>query len=129
MLHTFAATEHGSGNVAAQQLGGLANSWQFRFDDEWLIGTNSGEGGLHAMLQLRQQPAPFIYDSIQAAMKTAVATAVAVQHLIDFGVLFLMPSLLAWCIAWFTTLPIAVLAAPIIQRFALALSAPGASRH
>ena len=39
MLVTFAATENRSVNVAAQQLGCLSNSWQFRFDAEWLIGT------------------------------------------------------------------------------------------
>jgi hypothetical protein len=65
MLRTFAARENGSVNVAAQQLGGLSNSWQFRFDAEWLIGTNSDESGLHAILQLQKLPAPLIYDSIQ----------------------------------------------------------------
>jgi hypothetical protein len=39
MLVTFAATDNRSVNVAAQQLGCLSNSWQFRFDAEWLIGT------------------------------------------------------------------------------------------
>jgi hypothetical protein len=129
MLRTFAATENGSVNVAAQQLGGSSNSWEFRFDAGWLIGTNSGEGGLHAILRLQQQSTPFINDSIQAAATTAVATAVTIQHLIDFGVLFLRQSFLAWCIAWFATLPIAVVAAPIIKGFVSVLSAPGASRH
>jgi hypothetical protein len=80
------------------------------------------------MLRLWQQPAPFIYGSFQAAMTTAV-TAVAIRQPIEFGVFFLRQSFLAWRIAWFTTLPIEVLAAPFIRCSALALSAPGASRH
>jgi hypothetical protein len=81
------------------------------------------------MLRLSQQPAPFSYGSIQAAMTTAVATAVAIHQPIDFGVFFLRQSLLAWRIAWFTTLPIEVLAARFIRRSVSALSAPGATRH
>jgi hypothetical protein len=36
---------------------------------------------------------------------------------------------LAWCIARVSTLPVVVLAAPFIQRFVSARSAPGASCH
>jgi hypothetical protein len=62
-------------------------------------------------------------------MTTAAATTVTIQHLIDFGVLLLRQSFLAWCIAWFTTLLIALVAAPVIKGFVSAPSAPGASRH
>jgi hypothetical protein len=72
------------------------------------------------MLRLPQQPAPFIYGIIQAAMTAAVATAVAIHQLTDFGVRFLRQWFLAWCIAWVTTLPVLVLAAPFSAVFRLA---------
>jgi hypothetical protein len=81
------------------------------------------------MLRLPRQLAPFIYGLIQAAMTTAVATAVAIHQLTDFGVPFLRQWFSAWCIAWFTMLPIVIFAAPFIQRLVLVLTGVGGSRH
>jgi hypothetical protein len=63
--------------VAAQQLGDLFNSWEFRFDAGCPIGTSSGDDGLDA-LQHSQRLALFIYGITPAAMTTTVATAVTI---------------------------------------------------
>ena len=61
------------------------------------------------MLRLPHQLAPFIYGIIQAATTTAVATAVTVHQLSDFGALIPRRWFLAWCIALLTTSAIVVL--------------------
>jgi uncharacterized membrane protein len=61
---------------------------------------------------------------IQAAIRTAVATAIATVQLADFGLLFLEQRALAWLVAWLTMLPVVILIAPAIQRAVWTLTAP-----
>jgi hypothetical protein len=61
------------------------------------------------MLRLPHQPAPFVYGIIQPATTTAVAAAVTIHQLTDFGALIPRHWFLAWCIALFTTSAIVVL--------------------
>jgi hypothetical protein len=81
------------------------------------------------MLRLPRQLGPFIYGMVPAAMTTAVATAVAIHQLADFGVPFFRQWFSAWCIASFTMLSIVIFAGPVIQRFVWALTGASGSRH
>jgi hypothetical protein len=60
---------------------------------------------------------------IQAAITTAVATAIATLQLTDFNMRFVEEWLLAWGVAFLTMLPVVVFVAPLIQRCVLALTA------
>jgi hypothetical protein len=74
------------------------------------------------MRPVSQQLAPYIYGVIQAAITTAVATAIAIHQLTDLGFLFLRQWLWAWSVGWLTMLPIVIFVAPFIQRFVIALT-------
>lgn len=78
------------------------------------------------MLRLPRQLGPFIYGMVQAAMTTAVATAVTIHPL---GVPIFRQWFSAWCIASFTMLSIVIFAGPVIQRFVWALTGASGSRH
>lgn len=76
----------------------------------------------HAAMRLPRRYAPFVYGTIQAALTTAVATAIAVRQVAGDGASLLLPWLYAWVLAFVSILPVVVLAAPLIQRAVLALT-------
>jgi hypothetical protein len=59
---------------------------------------------------------------IQAAITTAVATAIATHHLTDFNMRFVEEWFFAWGISFLTMLPVVIFVAPFIQRCVLALT-------
>ncbi|MEO8652234.1 MAG: DUF2798 domain-containing protein [Hyphomicrobiaceae bacterium] len=63
-----------------------------------------------------QKFAPYAYGILQAALTTAVATAIAIYPLAHSSMEFMERWMLAWGIAWVTMLPVVLLASPIIQR-------------
>jgi hypothetical protein len=76
------------------------------------------------MTLLPQQYAPLVYGIIQAAITTAVATAIATYELTGLSIRFLEEWLFSWGLAFLAMLPVVVLAAPFIQRCVLALTVP-----
>jgi Protein of unknown function (DUF2798) len=81
----------------------------------------------YAMPRLPQRYAPLVFGIIQAAITTAVATAIATHQLTDFGILFLERWAFAWWLAWLTMLPIVIVFAPLIPRAVAAFTTPGAA--
>jgi hypothetical protein len=80
-----------------------------------------------AMLRIPRKYGHFIFGVIQAALTTAIAAGVA--SISFFGTLaFVENWLSSWLIAWMTTIPIVLLAAPGIQRVVLALTIERGSR-
>lgn len=73
-------------------------------------------------IRLPRRYAPFVYGSIQAALTTALATAVAVRQTTGGGASFLHAWLSAWVLAFLSILPVVILVAPLIQRAVLALT-------
>jgi peptidoglycan/LPS O-acetylase OafA/YrhL len=65
---------------------------------------------------LPQKYVPYAYGILQAALTTAVATAIAIFPLAHSALEFFERWALAWGIAWVTMLPVVVLASPLIQR-------------
>jgi peptidoglycan/LPS O-acetylase OafA/YrhL len=63
-----------------------------------------------------QRYAPYAYGILQAAITTAVATAIAIYPLAQSSMEFFERWTFAWGIAWLTMLPVVLVAAPIIQR-------------
>jgi peptidoglycan/LPS O-acetylase OafA/YrhL len=63
-----------------------------------------------------QRYAHFAYGVLQAALTTAVATAIAIFPLAHSSMEFVERWMLAWAIAWVTMLPVVLLASPLIQR-------------
>jgi peptidoglycan biosynthesis protein MviN/MurJ (putative lipid II flippase) len=76
------------------------------------------------MARLPLRYAPFVYGIIQAAITTAVATAIATHRMADFNVRFVQEWLWAWTLAFLTMLPVVVFVSPLIQRCVLALTVP-----
>jgi Protein of unknown function (DUF2798) len=83
--------------------------------------------GTVRMARLPQRYAPFVFGITQAAITTAVATAIATHQLTGFGLLFLERWAIAWLIAWLTMLPVVILLAPLLQRAVIALTVPRSS--
>jgi peptidoglycan/LPS O-acetylase OafA/YrhL len=63
-----------------------------------------------------QRYAPYAYGILQAAITTAVATAIAIFPLAHSSMEFIERWMLAWGVAWLTMLPVVLVASPIIQR-------------
>ncbi|HEY2185866.1 MAG TPA: DUF2798 domain-containing protein [Xanthobacteraceae bacterium] len=74
------------------------------------------------MARLPRQYAPLIFGIIQAAITTAVATAIATHQLAGFSMRFVEEWLSTWGVAFLTMLPVVVFVAPFIQRCVLALT-------
>ena len=74
------------------------------------------------MARLPQKYGPLVFGIIQAAITTAVATAIATRQLTEFGLLVLERWAFAWVIAWLTMLPVVILFAPLLQRAVIALT-------
>jgi hypothetical protein len=72
--------------------------------------------------------APFVYGIIQAAVTTALATAIATHQWMAFGLDFLGQWLVSWLLAWATMLPVVIFVSPLIQRCVAALTTPAAAR-
>jgi peptidoglycan/LPS O-acetylase OafA/YrhL len=65
---------------------------------------------------LPQRYAPYAYGILQAAITTAVATAIAIYPLAHSSMEFFERWTFAWGIAWLTMLPVVLVASPIIHR-------------
>ncbi|MBN9279610.1 MAG: DUF2798 domain-containing protein [Hyphomicrobium sp.] len=65
--------------------------------------------------------APYAYGILQAAITTAVATAIAIYPLAHSAMEFVERWMIAWGIAWLTMLPVVLVAAPFIQRAVMRL--------
>ena len=61
--------------------------------------------------------APYAYGILQAAITTAVATAIAVFPMAHSAVEFVE----RWMVAWLTMVPVVLLAAPYIHRAVMRL--------
>jgi hypothetical protein len=73
------------------------------------------------MLRIPRRYGHFVFGVIQAALTTAIAAGVA--SISFFGTFaFVENWLRSWLIAWMTTIPIVLLAAPGIWRLVLALT-------
>jgi peptidoglycan/LPS O-acetylase OafA/YrhL len=68
--------------------------------------------------------APYAYGILQAAITTAVATAIAIYPLAHSALEFVERWMVAWVIAWLTMLPVVLVAAPVIQRTVMRLFEP-----
>ncbi|HWV82101.1 MAG TPA: DUF2798 domain-containing protein [Hyphomicrobiaceae bacterium] len=60
--------------------------------------------------------AHYAYGILQAAITTAVATAIAIVPIAHSLLEFVERWMVAWAIAWVTMLPVVLLASPFIQR-------------
>ena len=60
--------------------------------------------------------APYAYGILQAALTTAVATAIAIYPLAQSSMDFFERWMFAWGVAWLTMLPVVLIASPFIQR-------------
>ena len=81
------------------------------------------------MPKLPRRYAPFIYGLIQAAITTALATAIATKQMAPPGTQILSYWLSSWGLSWLTMLPVVVLVAPFIQRAVLFLTASETQPH
>jgi hypothetical protein len=63
----------------------------------------------------------FVFGVIQSGLTSAIAAGIASIPFLDTFA-FIENWLSSWLIAWITTIPIVMLAAPVIQRFVLALT-------
>lgn len=68
--------------------------------------------------------APYIYGVIQAAITSAVASAIATSQLTMSGPEFVSYWLKSWGIAWLTMVPVVLLVAPRIQRAVVSITVP-----
>lgn len=66
--------------------------------------------------------APFVYGIIQAAITTAVATAIATNRQVGLGLVFLQEWSTTWVVAWLTMLPVVVFIAPFIQKVVMSMT-------
>jgi Protein of unknown function (DUF2798) len=79
------------------------------------------------MLRLPRRYAHFVFGVIQAGVTSAIAVGVA--SISSFGTFaFLENWIGSWMMAWATTIPIVLLAAPGIQRIVLALTIDSGER-
>jgi hypothetical protein len=76
------------------------------------------------MIVIPRRFAPYIYGMIQAAITSAIASAIATNQLTMSGLEFAAYWLKSWGLAWLTMLPIVVLIAPYIQRAVIAMTVP-----
>ncbi|MFN3745812.1 MAG: DUF2798 domain-containing protein [Hyphomicrobiaceae bacterium] len=74
--------------------------------------------------QLPHRYAPYAYGILQAAITTAVATAIAIYPLAHSALEFVERWMVAWGVAWLTMLPVVLVAAPFIQRAVMRLFEP-----
>lgn len=65
--------------------------------------------------------APYAYGILQAAITSAVATAIAIVPITHSLLEFVERWMVAWAIAWVTMLPVVLLASPFIQRAVMRL--------
>jgi peptidoglycan/LPS O-acetylase OafA/YrhL len=65
--------------------------------------------------------APYAYGVLQAAITSAVATAIAIVPIAHSLLEFVERWTVAWAIAWVTMLPVVLLASPFIQRAVMRL--------
>ena len=73
------------------------------------------------MLRIPRKYEHFVFGVIQSGLTSAVAAGVAsIPFLGTFA--FMENWIKSWLIAWITTIPIVILAAPFISRFVLALT-------
>jgi hypothetical protein len=73
------------------------------------------------MLRIPRKYGHFVYGVIQAGLTSAIAAGVA--SLSFFGTIAFVENWLgSWLIAWMTTIPIVLVAAPGIRRLVLALT-------
>ena len=68
--------------------------------------------------------APYAYGVLQAAITTAVATAIAIYPLAHSAMEFIERWMLARVLAWLAMVPVVLVAAPIIQRAVIRLFEP-----
>jgi high-affinity Fe2+/Pb2+ permease len=77
------------------------------------------------MRRLRRLPkryAPFVYGMIQAAITSAVATAIATYPMARLNLQFTFYWLGCWALSLTTMLPVVILVSPLIQRAVAALT-------
>jgi ABC-type multidrug transport system permease subunit len=73
------------------------------------------------MLRIPRKHGHFIFSVVQAALTTAIAAGIAsISFFGSFA--FVENWLRSWLVAWMTTIPVVLLAAPAIQRLVLALT-------
>lgn len=73
------------------------------------------------MLRIPRSYGHFVFGVIQSGLTSAIAAGVASMPF--FGTFeFIENWVGSWLIAWMTTIPIVILAAPAIRRLALALT-------
>lgn len=73
------------------------------------------------MLGIPRRYSHFVYGVIQSGITCAIAAAIATYQLAQAGALFEI-WIQAWMLSWFSMLPVVIFAAPVIQRFSLALT-------
>ena len=73
------------------------------------------------MLGIPRRYGHFVYGVIQSGITCAIAAAIATYQLAQAGALFEI-WIQAWMLSWFSMLPVVIFAAPVIQRFSLALT-------
>jgi hypothetical protein len=73
------------------------------------------------MLRIPRRYGHFVFGVIQSGLTSAIAAGVA--SLPFFGTFAFIENWLgSWLIAWITTIPIVMLAAPVIRRIVVALT-------
>jgi Protein of unknown function (DUF2798) len=82
------------------------------------------------MLRIPRKDADFVFGLIQSGLTSAIAAGAASIPFLGNAFAFVENWLGSWLIAWMTTIPIVMLAAPAIRRLALALTSDsGAERE
>lgn len=74
------------------------------------------------MKRLPRRYAPFAYGMIQAAVTSAVATAIATHQIARFDLQFALYWLSCWALSLLTMLPVVILVSPLIQRAVISLT-------
>ena len=81
----------------------------------------------NAMLRIPRRYGHFVFGVVQAGLTTAIAAGVA--SISFFGTFAFVENWLgSWLMAWTTTIPIVLLAAPGIRRLVLALTIESGDR-
>ncbi|MFZ5680256.1 MAG: DUF2798 domain-containing protein [Pseudomonadota bacterium] len=78
------------------------------------------------MLNIPSRFFHFVYGVIQSGLTSAIATAIASLHFLDDG-LFVHYWMRSWLLSWGLMLPVVILAAPLIRKLTLFLTANAAS--
>lgn len=71
-----------------------------------------------------RQFAPYIFGSIQSALTTGIATAIATYQSGGIALNFMSRWLSSWGVSWLVMLPLVVGFAPIIQRLVMMITRP-----